>query len=271
MRYRNSYGVYPTQYSNLYQNQNFASPNTRYPYNNSYVQSPYKFQAISQPYDISNIPLRPPLPQYSRSDHNINNTPSKFPLGGILPFPNKFQQFKSNQQPNVAASPMLASGNIYNSTSSIITNLPSQNTHQPLLQPLGIKQEPIPLPETPTFSPSPVSSLCDNSLKQLVNNTANTNSVNQNKQYNFNNNPLTTLDKQVRKNQPPVIKNEPIIKNEPPENSMQITKTKNGAERQGVHCLCEQADDGSFMIMCDECHIWFHGHCVGLNEEAPEY
>ncbi|KAJ3325178.1 hypothetical protein HDV06_004968 [Boothiomyces sp. JEL0866] len=38
-----------------------------------------------------------------------------------------------------------------------------------------------------------------------------------------------------------------------------------------IYCICRQADDGSFMIQCDDCKEWFHGNCVGIQEEtAPD-
>ncbi|KAJ3262252.1 PHD finger protein 3 [Boothiomyces macroporosus] len=40
---------------------------------------------------------------------------------------------------------------------------------------------------------------------------------------------------------------------------------------QQIYCLCRQVDDGSFMIQCDDCKEWFHGNCVGIQEEtAPD-
>lgn len=29
-----------------------------------------------------------------------------------------------------------------------------------------------------------------------------------------------------------------------------------------LHCTCKQPDDGSWMIQCCTCEIWFHGKCI---------
>ncbi len=31
-------------------------------------------------------------------------------------------------------------------------------------------------------------------------------------------------------------------------------------------CICRKPDDGGFMIQCDFCREWYHGHCVNLTE-----
>lgn len=33
-----------------------------------------------------------------------------------------------------------------------------------------------------------------------------------------------------------------------------------------VYCICRKPDDGLWMIGCDGCSEWFHGHCVGITE-----
>ena len=33
------------------------------------------------------------------------------------------------------------------------------------------------------------------------------------------------------------------------------------------YCICRKEDDGRFMIQCDSCEEWFHGHCVGLSKK----
>jgi hypothetical protein len=36
------------------------------------------------------------------------------------------------------------------------------------------------------------------------------------------------------------------------------------------HCICAGPSDGSFMLCCDKCELWFHGHCVNITKEASE-
>ena len=36
---------------------------------------------------------------------------------------------------------------------------------------------------------------------------------------------------------------------------------------QRVYCICRGLDDGTFMIQCDGCSEWYHGECLGLEEE----
>lgn len=35
-----------------------------------------------------------------------------------------------------------------------------------------------------------------------------------------------------------------------------------------IRCICENStvDDGTFMVACDTCGVWFHGQCVGIAE-----
>ena len=33
-----------------------------------------------------------------------------------------------------------------------------------------------------------------------------------------------------------------------------------------IFCVCRKGDDGSLMIQCDECLEWYHGSCVGIDE-----
>lgn len=38
-----------------------------------------------------------------------------------------------------------------------------------------------------------------------------------------------------------------------------------------LFCFCRQPDDGNYMICCGSCDGWFHGACVGIDEEnEPE-
>ncbi|RDB20911.1 Transcription factor bye1 [Hypsizygus marmoreus] len=37
-----------------------------------------------------------------------------------------------------------------------------------------------------------------------------------------------------------------------------------------VYCICQKGDDGSPMVQCGECRIWYHFSCVELKEEDAE-
>lgn len=41
-------------------------------------------------------------------------------------------------------------------------------------------------------------------------------------------------------------------------------------DKGGRHCLCGGPSDGRFMLSCDGCERWFHGHCVGVQKEDSE-
>mmetsp|Transcript_22205 Transcript_22205/g.73085 ORF Transcript_22205/g.73085 Transcript_22205/m.73085 type:complete len:108 (-) Transcript_22205:72-395(-) len=46
---------------------------------------------------------------------------------------------------------------------------------------------------------------------------------------------------------------------------------KHSSEEEEVYCICRQGyEEGEFMIECDHCKEWFHGSCVGVEEEAAE-
>lgn len=36
---------------------------------------------------------------------------------------------------------------------------------------------------------------------------------------------------------------------------------------QTLYCICRKPDNGRWMIGCDFCDDWFHGECVGMNED----
>ncbi len=40
-----------------------------------------------------------------------------------------------------------------------------------------------------------------------------------------------------------------------------------GANR---YCLCNGFNDGEFMINCDDCNNWYHGHCVNLTQDIGD-
>jgi hypothetical protein len=37
-----------------------------------------------------------------------------------------------------------------------------------------------------------------------------------------------------------------------------------------LHCICRQPSDGRFMICCDQCEMWFHIACLGLEQRVAE-
>lgn len=39
---------------------------------------------------------------------------------------------------------------------------------------------------------------------------------------------------------------------------------------EATYCLCEQPDNGEFMIGCDRCSEWYHGQCVQITPEMAE-
>jgi hypothetical protein len=36
------------------------------------------------------------------------------------------------------------------------------------------------------------------------------------------------------------------------------------------HCVCGGPSDGRFMVSCDQCDEWFHGHCVAVSKPVSE-
>jgi len=36
-----------------------------------------------------------------------------------------------------------------------------------------------------------------------------------------------------------------------------------------VYCICRKPEEG-FMICCEVCNEWFHGHCIGIEREMGE-
>jgi cohesin loading factor subunit SCC2 len=40
-------------------------------------------------------------------------------------------------------------------------------------------------------------------------------------------------------------------------------------EQEDASCICKKGYKGDFMLDCDSCHKWFHGHCVGVNPAHP--
>ena len=40
--------------------------------------------------------------------------------------------------------------------------------------------------------------------------------------------------------------------------------------RRSVYCVCKVPYEGEFMIQCDECEMWFHPHCVDMDDKTVE-
>ncbi|XP_068454727.1 CXXC-type zinc finger protein 1a [Clinocottus analis] len=47
-------------------------------------------------------------------------------------------------------------------------------------------------------------------------------------------------------------------------------KVSTKSPRGPVYCVCRKPDINCFMIGCDSCAEWFHGHCVGVSEKAAK-
>ena len=45
------------------------------------------------------------------------------------------------------------------------------------------------------------------------------------------------------------------------------SKRKSSRSRVKLYCYCRQPYDGRFMICCDVCGEWFHGECVGIEDD----
>ncbi|KAG5275115.1 hypothetical protein AALO_G00143710 [Alosa alosa] len=41
-------------------------------------------------------------------------------------------------------------------------------------------------------------------------------------------------------------------------------------ENAPVYCICRKADINCFMIGCDNCNEWFHGHCINVTEKMAK-
>uniref|UniRef100_A0A8D0B7B1 CXXC-type zinc finger protein 1 n=1 Tax=Salvator merianae TaxID=96440 RepID=A0A8D0B7B1_SALMN len=46
-------------------------------------------------------------------------------------------------------------------------------------------------------------------------------------------------------------------------------KSENG-ENAPVYCICRKPDINCFMIGCDRCNEWFHGHCINITEKMAK-
>ncbi|XP_028567826.1 CXXC-type zinc finger protein 1 isoform X6 [Podarcis muralis] len=47
------------------------------------------------------------------------------------------------------------------------------------------------------------------------------------------------------------------------------SKSENG-ENAPVYCICRKPDINCFMIGCDHCNEWFHGHCINITEKMAK-
>ncbi|KAH0628944.1 hypothetical protein JD844_010609, partial [Phrynosoma platyrhinos] len=47
------------------------------------------------------------------------------------------------------------------------------------------------------------------------------------------------------------------------------SKSENG-ENAPVYCICRKPDINCFMIGCDHCNDWFHGHCINITEKMAK-
>ena len=57
-------------------------------------------------------------------------------------------------------------------------------------------------------------------------------------------------------------------KKKDPKNKLEKADTEGDKEGESkeVYCTCKQGDDGSKMVECYECKVWYHTKCVGLTE-----
>ncbi|CAB4005889.1 Chromatin modification-related YNG2 [Paramuricea clavata] len=54
------------------------------------------------------------------------------------------------------------------------------------------------------------------------------------------------------------------------ENKKDDENEKDDDEDDDVYCICMQPWDGRFMIQCDTCEMWYHGSCVGIEEDEAD-
>ncbi|XP_053551421.1 CXXC-type zinc finger protein 1 [Bombina bombina] len=48
-----------------------------------------------------------------------------------------------------------------------------------------------------------------------------------------------------------------------------MAEAENG-ENAPVYCICRKPDINCFMIGCDHCNEWFHGHCINITEKMAK-
>ncbi|KAG5647794.1 hypothetical protein DXG03_007716 [Asterophora parasitica] len=58
--------------------------------------------------------------------------------------------------------------------------------------------------------------------------------------------------------------------NPPSKTSTAVAKGKSLRSAPEVYCTCQKGDDGSPMVQCGECNVWYHFRCVDLTEEDAE-
>ncbi|TRY66540.1 hypothetical protein DNTS_015919 [Danionella cerebrum] len=50
----------------------------------------------------------------------------------------------------------------------------------------------------------------------------------------------------------------------------QIPSTLQLGENAPLYCICRKSDINCFMIGCDNCNEWFHGHCINVTEKMAK-
>lgn len=46
--------------------------------------------------------------------------------------------------------------------------------------------------------------------------------------------------------------------------------TRMEGENAPLYCICRKPDINCFMIGCDNCNEWFHGHCINITEKMAK-
>ncbi|KAJ3257434.1 hypothetical protein HK103_004509 [Boothiomyces macroporosus] len=55
--------------------------------------------------------------------------------------------------------------------------------------------------------------------------------------------------------------------------SKPVKLTSPKSPEEVINCICSNPtlDDGLFMVSCDKCFVWFHGHCVNVTSEVGDW
>ncbi len=52
----------------------------------------------------------------------------------------------------------------------------------------------------------------------------------------------------------------------------QLRRDESKEENEEVYCTCREGmDDTDWMIQCGQCEEWFHGKCIGLDENERDW